>query len=157
MFQVEHRGLLEESIGMFAKSAMGNTERENTRGSRSMPEGQAKCPRYMRGLLWTDNDAIVSSTAQWSLTAKPMPDVPLHEFQNKAATDMLESNPHLFKVVCPVNVECFHDLLVDHPNQPLKHHCMIESEPTRLQDLFRKNVDKAYYRIVNVITTLTQY
>ncbi|KAL6300062.1 hypothetical protein BKA93DRAFT_829354 [Sparassis latifolia] len=52
-----------------------------------------------------------------SKTASPVPDVPELEKSNPAVNATLTSHPHLFKVVSPIKVNHFQNLLKDHPNQ----------------------------------------
>ncbi|TFY71099.1 hypothetical protein EVG20_g1905 [Dentipellis fragilis] len=54
----------------------------------------------------------------WSLTASPLPGPPLNEFMNTAAQDTLNKHPDLFKIVTPINVDKFENMLRTHPNQP---------------------------------------
>jgi hypothetical protein len=107
------------SIDMFARYATENTEKGNTRRSSSICEPRAKRPRYTRGLLWATGDEFLSSTARWSLSADPAPDVPPNKFLNAPAIRTLADHPHLFRIKCPVNVDQLESLLTDHPNQPL--------------------------------------
>ena len=81
-------------------------------------EHRAKRPRYTRGLLWDGEEDLLSATAQYSLTAQPLPDVPVEESHNLALMKTIRDHPHLFKVNCPVKVERFEELLREHPNQP---------------------------------------
>ena len=39
--------------------------------------------------------------------------------QNSAAAQTISDNPSLFKIITPINIDCFQALLVTHPNQPL--------------------------------------
>ncbi|KAI5997239.1 hypothetical protein F5J12DRAFT_906972 [Pisolithus orientalis] len=48
--------------------------------------------------------------------AVPLPPPPPEEFKNTAAVDMISSKPHLFQFITPINVDCFKELLCDHPN-----------------------------------------
>jgi hypothetical protein len=94
---------------------IGNLSANRTR---VMLEPRAKRPRYTWGLLWDDNDDTLSATAQWSLTAEPVPSVPEKEYKNYPAVSTINSHPHLFKITMPIKVASFKALLVDHPNQP---------------------------------------
>ncbi|KIN94154.1 hypothetical protein M404DRAFT_63218, partial [Pisolithus tinctorius Marx 270] len=47
----------------------------------------------------------------------PLPQPPPEEFENTVAVDTISSNPHLFQVITPINVDHFEELLHDHPNQ----------------------------------------
>ena len=83
-----------------------------------MCEHRAKRPRYTHGLLWEDGDDVLSATAQYSLTAEPVPRVPIAESKNEALANTILANPDLFKVECKLNVDRFEQLLESHPNQP---------------------------------------
>jgi hypothetical protein len=68
-------------------------------------------------LLWDNEDDILSATAQYSLTAVPVPCVPTKELSNKALVKTIQTNPHLFKLNCKINVDRLEQLLQHHPNQ----------------------------------------
>ena len=58
------------NIGMSARSVDGPTKPTSARkGRKKELEPQAKCPHYTCSLLWDDQDNMLSSTAQYSLTA----------------------------------------------------------------------------------------
>ena len=98
---------------------MGTTRPENAREARSEEfEPRAKRPRYTRGLLWDAGDDRLSVTAQYSLTAAPVPRVPDKELENKELINTIKTHPHLFKIDCPILVDRFEELLASHPNQP---------------------------------------
>ena len=80
-------------------------------------EPRAKRPCYTRGLLWDNEDDVLSMTAQYSLTAAPVPHVPFAESSNPTVQKTITDHPHLFKVDCHINVDCFEELLLRHPNQ----------------------------------------
>jgi hypothetical protein len=107
------------NIDMFAKNVGGHIRPTSVKSPRREElEPRAKRPRYTRGLLWDDEDEVLSSTAQYSLTAAPVPRVPIEESANQALMDTIHSHPHLFSVNCRLNVERFAKLLQAHPNQP---------------------------------------
>ena len=83
-----------------------------------MLEPRAKRPKYTRGLLWDDADDTMSATAQWSLTAAPVPMVPQDELDNVPAVNTIAQHPHLFQITTPIQVDRFEELLSLHPNQP---------------------------------------
>ena len=95
------------------------TEEVNVRQSKAVPEPQTRCPHYTQGLLWDDNNGILSSTAQWSLMANPVLSVPYKEYNNSAAVNTIHSNPHLFKITTPIKVDHFKELLANHSNPAL--------------------------------------
>ena len=47
-----------------------------------------------------------------------MPRPPPDELNNKVVADTIASNPSLFTIVTPINVDRFEELLVTHPNRP---------------------------------------
>ena len=60
----------------------------------------------------------MSTTAQYLLTIMLVPCVPTKEFSNKALAETIQTNPHLFKLNCKINVDHLVQLLQHHPNQP---------------------------------------
>jgi len=44
---------------------------------------------------------------------------PLSELNNPIPNATLTSHLHLFKIITPINVDWFQELLTSHPNQPL--------------------------------------
>ena len=60
-----------------------------------------------------------SQSAASTEFAEPLPSVPSSVLQNSAAAQTIFDNPSLFKIITPINVNCFEALLVTHPNQPL--------------------------------------
>ena len=49
----------------------------------------------------------------------PLSSIPAEEFHNVEAINTILNYPELFKIVTLINVPCFKELLVHHPNQPL--------------------------------------
>ncbi len=72
----------------------------------------------MRGLVWSDHDAFPNSFGFLSLTHAPLPGVPVSVREDPVVNATLAAHPDLFKIITPINVDVFADLLVDHPNQP---------------------------------------
>jgi hypothetical protein len=99
-----------------AEESIGRQDAPNQKG---VLEPRANHPRYTRGPLWDDNDDLLSSTAQWSLTAHPVLRVPEQEYQNLAALKTITLHPELFTVDCRINVGRFRTLLADHLNPTL--------------------------------------
>ncbi|CDO76472.1 hypothetical protein BN946_scf184600.g21 [Trametes cinnabarina] len=48
-----------------------------------------------------------------------LPSPPLSELQNVAALETLQAYPHPFRIVSPLDVNVFEQLIVSHPNRPL--------------------------------------
>ena len=62
---------------------------------------------------------MLSATAHWSVTADLVPMVPADKYNNLPAIKTINAHPHLFKITTPIiKVNCFEELLFDHPNQP---------------------------------------
>jgi hypothetical protein len=75
-------------------------------------------PRYKRGYIWSGDRHVPDSFSNSSLFASPLPSVPINELQNRVALDTISSNPELFKIVTPINVDVFQNYLKSHPNRP---------------------------------------
>ena len=69
--------------------------------------------------MWNDLDLGISYAALWTKSAVPIPDTLSEEYDNTEAIQTVLDNPDLFEIVTPINVPCFCELLVKHPNQPL--------------------------------------
>ena len=54
----------------------------------------------------------------WTEFTELLPSPPASEVDNLAALATIQSNPHLFHIVTPINVDRFQSLLSSHPNQP---------------------------------------
>jgi hypothetical protein len=83
-------------------------------------EPLSKRPKYLRQSIWATPDAtpLFSPTACSTLTDAPLPRPPPEEFTNSGAISTIEQYPHLFRIVTPINVDRFEELLATHPNQP---------------------------------------
>lgn len=69
--------------------------------------------------MWTDLDLGISRVALWTESTAPLPQVPLDEYNNVQALNTISNNPELFKIVTPINISRFKELLVDHPHRLL--------------------------------------
>ena len=92
-----------------------------------------KCLKYLEHSVWTNTDTSpsFSPTACYTLTAERLPQPSPNEFLNFDAIDTIWDNPELFKIVTPINVLKFEELLKSHPNQPF-----VESACTSLHEGF---------------------
>ena len=89
-----HSKLLDSSAGLRPWNVSTNMSVKNVRESaRQMNTGaprtevlkhHAKHLWYTRGLLWDDKEDLLSTTAQYSLSAQPLPDIPVEESHNVA-------------------------------------------------------------------------
>jgi hypothetical protein len=75
-------------------------------------------PRYLRYNVWDPNEKHTLTTAEWTETAKPLPRPSPEQLMHPVVRETIEKNPELFKIVTPVKIEVFEDLLRDHPNRP---------------------------------------
>ena len=89
------------------------------RALREVLDLRAKRPSWVRNLMWNDLDLGISRAALWTESAAPLPHVPPEEFLNSEATSTISTHPELFKIVTPINISQFKELLVSHPHQPL--------------------------------------
>ncbi|OBZ76275.1 hypothetical protein A0H81_03450 [Grifola frondosa] len=76
----------------------------------------ARRPRYMRGLIWSEKGRQFIIAADASLTQSPLPEVPAIERRNPIVNATLAARPDLFAIVTPINVDHFQFLLRNHPN-----------------------------------------
>ena len=81
---------------------------------------EPKRPKYIQRSVWTDGEsaASFSPTAASTLCESPLPRPSPEEFSNVDAMNTIRDNPHLFKIVTPVDVAQLERLLESHPNKP---------------------------------------
>ena len=105
-------------IATSAKAAKrGDTEKTNAR-SELYRRALGLWPKYLRYNLWSSSPQLTPTIADWSETAIPLPCPPLSELSNPIISQTISENLSLFKIITPINVNRFEDLLSDHPNQP---------------------------------------
>jgi hypothetical protein len=75
-------------------------------------------PKYLRYNTWDPHDGLSPSSADWTITAPPIPPIPEKEILNPVVAKTVNEHPELFKVVTPINVDQFENLLQSHPNRP---------------------------------------
>jgi len=75
------------------------------------------CPKYLQYNVWDPEGNLAKTTVEWTETAKPLPRPPPAQLMDPIIGKTVSENPELFKIVTPVKVEVFEDLLRDHPNQ----------------------------------------
>ena len=81
----------------------------------------ARQPRYVQDLVWGSDEPSRIMLALWTESAPPLPSPPVHELSNQMSLKTIHENPHLFKIVTPVDVDRLELLLDLHPNRPLVH------------------------------------
>ena len=74
-------------------------------------------PKYLRYNIWDLEGNMAKTTAKWTETAKPLPRPPPVQLMHPIVADTVSKNPELFKIVTPIKVGVFENLLNDHPNQ----------------------------------------
>jgi hypothetical protein len=99
-------------INTSAPSAARTTGKAIVNRSREVLEPRAKRPAIPEDCYGMMRMTL-SPTVQWSLTAEPLPSVPLKEYENKAAVSTINSNPQLFRITTPIKVNRFEELLSD--------------------------------------------
>jgi hypothetical protein len=70
----------------------------------------------LRYNLWYPDALLTPTIAEWSETAVPLPPPPLAEIDDPISCQTISENPSLFKIVTPINVDRFQELLANHPN-----------------------------------------
>ena len=97
----------------------GTEERSAENLLEGLEEPSLKRPKYLRKSIWANPDTtpLFSPTACSTLTAAPLPRPPPEEFDNVDAMSTINQNPHLFRIVTPIKVDRFQELLATHPNQ----------------------------------------
>ena len=125
---VKRKRTVEED--MFVTSAeRGDTKERNV----GKPENSPKQPKYLQRSVWANLDDLLpfSPTAASTVTDDPLPRPSREEFENTDAILTISKNPDLFRIITPINVNRFEQLLIAHPNQPF-----VESVCTSLREGF---------------------
>jgi hypothetical protein len=99
-----------------ARNARRTGMEETSARSKSYAEILGARPRYLRYNLWYPDARVTPTIAEWSETAIPLPAPPIAEIDNPVACQTIAENPSLFKIVSPIDVDRFQELLVNHPN-----------------------------------------
>lgn len=68
-------------------------------------------------LLFKQSFRLPSAT--YTESSPPIPPVPASDYRHHDVTKTIESLPHLFRIVTPINPDRFEKLLVNHPNKLL--------------------------------------
>jgi len=99
-------------------------------------------PRYLHYNSWHEEASFSPYSADWTLHASPIPPPPAYELENPVATRTIAENPHLFKIVMPINVYHFEELLKTHPN-----HLFVDSVCCGLREGFWPAGADTYIRV----------
>lgn len=74
-------------------------------------------PKYRRGFMWNGGIEVSTPSVTSTLYHKPLPSVPLEDYDHTLVTDTIAQYPHLFKVVTPIRSYVLESLLRSHPNR----------------------------------------
>ncbi|KIJ43077.1 hypothetical protein M422DRAFT_170302 [Sphaerobolus stellatus SS14] len=102
----------------YVHSAKTSIKRKTAPATGDKIDERWKKPRYTRGFLWTDNELAGTPSASSTIFAQPLPSPPQSELNNQIALETINENPSLFKIITPINITRFEELLQSHPNQP---------------------------------------
>ena len=78
-----------------------------------------KCPRYARGLVWTNDDPTHTTLTTYTEIMPALPTPPTNELNSSIALATIHDHPHLFQLITPINIDHLESLLTTHPNQAL--------------------------------------
>jgi hypothetical protein len=79
-------------------------------------ERWSRRPRYVRNFVWSEERISLLTSAMATIYAPPCPEFPSNELSNLSTLSTIHENPHLFRVVSPINLTVFKHLLSMHPN-----------------------------------------
>ena len=74
-------------------------------------------PKYLRYNIWDPDSEFTPNTADWTLTAKPLERPPQSALDDEPVSKTIRENPHLFKIITPVQIDVFESYLASHPNR----------------------------------------
>jgi hypothetical protein len=107
---------LTAGIATSAKAAKSlDTGRTSARNNFFQPALSSR-PKYLRYNLWDTEGRLSPTIADWSESVLPFPRPPPSELNNTIVLRTLNDNPTLFQIVTPIDVDCFQNLLSNHPN-----------------------------------------
>ena len=89
---------------------------ETSAWNRSYDQILGARPKYLCYNLWYPDTLLTPMIAKWSESAIPLPAPPLAEIDDPIACQTISENPSLFKIVTPIDVDRFQELLSNHPN-----------------------------------------
>src|SRR6202522_4143497 len=98
---------------MCATDARNEVTKGRTVGNLPLETSPRKRPRYLRSLIWSNpiRQPLISPTAYCTIFDKPLPRPPEDEYENLDAISTISRNPDLFKIITPINVSRFQQLL----------------------------------------------
>ena len=99
-----------------ARNARRVGTEETSAHSKSYAEILGARPRYLHYNLWYPDARVTPTIAKWSEMAVPLPAPPMAKINDLVACQTIAENPSLFKIVSPINMDRFQELLANHPN-----------------------------------------
>ena len=75
-------------------------------------------PQFLR-FAFGQHDIGCTPSTRYTESAQPILQVPPGDYKYSNLTSTIANHPHLFKIVTPIWVNCFEELLVHHPNPAL--------------------------------------
>ena len=75
-------------------------------------------PKYLRYNIWDPEGNLAMTSAEWTHTAKPLPRPPSEQLMHPVVGKTVSDHSNLFKIISPIKIDHFKNLLHDHPNQP---------------------------------------
>ena len=78
-----------------------------------------KWPKQSRGYLWTRNKVSLTPSTTAIETASLLLCISNSELNSPVPNKMIKDHPDLFRIVPPINVDCFQHLLETYLNRPL--------------------------------------
>jgi hypothetical protein len=114
--EVVHPPIQSASIGTSVRTAKREDMVRTNAPSKPYHQVLGCRPRYLRYNLWNPDSHFTPTIADWSENAIPLPRPPSSELNDPIACETISQNPELFKIVTPINVDRFQELLSDHPN-----------------------------------------
>ncbi|GAA5904690.1 hypothetical protein JCM5296_003627 [Sporobolomyces johnsonii] len=85
----------------------------------SLLPGLSSFPRLRRALHFPSISSPSSPAIDSTLSAPPLPSVPLHHLSDPLVAGTIERAPHLFGISTPFRIRPLRALLAPHPNRPL--------------------------------------
>ncbi len=80
-------------------------------------EQVGKRPKYLQYHIWDPDSTVTETTPDWTKLAKPLPRPLTVQLMHPVLRETVAQNPSLFKIVTPINLKVFEDLLLSHPNR----------------------------------------
>ncbi len=83
-------------------------------------EARGKRPQYMH-FIFGKSDFGCTPSVTYTESAAAVPSVPMSDYHYTNITNTIQSYPHLFPIITPINADRLEHLLCNHPNSELVH------------------------------------